>query len=44
MEVLVERNEIKPGKYIHFKGNSYEVIGMAAYSEMLEKMVVYRAF
>lgn len=36
-------NEIKPGKYRHYKGNMYEVIGMAKHSETLEDMVVYRA-
>ena len=35
--------EIKPGKYRHFKGNEYEVIGVARHSETLEEMVVYRA-
>jgi len=35
--------EIKPGKYRHFKGNLYEVIGMALHSETTEPMVVYRA-
>ena len=35
--------EIKPGKYRHFKGNEYRVIGMASHSETLEPMVVYRA-
>ena len=35
--------EIKLGKYRHFKGNEYEVIGIARHSETLEKMVVYRA-
>lgn len=35
--------EIKPGKYRHFKGNEYRVIGMAAQSETLEPMVVYQA-
>ena len=35
--------EIKPGKYRHFKGNYYEVIGIASHSETMEPMVVYRA-
>ncbi len=35
--------EIKPGKYRHFKGNEYEVLGLAKHSETLEPMVVYRA-
>lgn len=35
--------EIKKGKYRHFKGNEYEVIGVASHSESLEKLVVYRA-
>ena len=35
--------EIKLGRYRHFKGNEYEVIGIANHSETLEKMVVYRA-
>lgn len=35
--------EIRPGKYRHFKGMEYEVIGIARHSETMEKMVVYRA-
>ena len=35
--------DIKLGKYRHFKGNEYEVIGFARHSETLEEMVVYRA-
>lgn len=35
--------DIKLGKYKHFKGNEYEVIGLAHHSETMELMVVYRA-
>ncbi len=34
---------IKLGKYRHFKGGEYEVLGFATDSETLEKMVIYRA-
>lgn len=36
-------SEIKIGKYRHFKGNEYEVVGVANHSESLERLVVYRA-
>ena len=31
------------GKYRHYKGKEYEVIGVAHHSETLEELVVYRA-
>ena len=35
--------EVKMGKYRHYKGNEYEIIGLAKNSESLEEFVVYRA-
>lgn len=35
--------EIRPGRYRHFKGNEYEVLFLAKHSETGEDMVVYRA-
>lgn len=34
---------IKPGRYRHFKGKEYEVLGVARHSETEEDLVVYRA-
>ena len=34
--------EIRLGRYRHYKGGEYEVIGVACHSETLEAMVVYR--
>ena len=34
---------ITPGRYRHYKGHDYEVIGVARHSETEESFVVYRA-
>lgn len=35
--------DIKPGRYRHFKGKEYRVLFLARHSETLEEMVVYQA-
>lgn len=35
-------SELRPGLYRHYKGNSYQVIGIARHSESGEELVVYR--
>lgn len=39
----MENQNIRPGRYRHFKGRDYEVLYVATHSETLEPMVVYRA-
>lgn len=34
---------IQPGRYRHYKGRDYEVLGTAKHSETEEEFVVYRA-
>lgn len=34
---------VQPGRYRHYKGREYEVIGVARHSETEEEFVVYRA-
>jgi len=33
---------VQPGRYRHYKGNEYTVLGVALHSETLEELVVYR--
>lgn len=33
---------VKPGKYCHYKGGEYEVIGVAEHTETGERLVVYK--
>ncbi len=40
---LPELIKTPPGRYRHYKGGLYEVLGTARHSETLEPMTVYRA-
>ena len=35
--------DLKPGKYQHYKGKQYEVVGLARHSETLEELVIYKS-
>ncbi len=35
--------KVKLGKYQHYKGKFYKVIGVARHSETMEELVVYKA-
>lgn len=37
-----QMEELSKGVYRHYKGNLYEVLGIAIHSENLEKMVLYK--
>jgi hypothetical protein len=39
----MENNLVKLGKYRHYKGGEYRVVGVAKHSETLEEMVIYEA-
>jgi hypothetical protein len=42
MSDLAPLPETPPGRYRHYKGGEYEVIGVARHSETHEPLVVYR--
>lgn len=37
-----EPSDVKPGRYRHYKGRDYTVLGLARHSETQEVLVVYR--
>ena len=37
---MSDKTSIQPGRYLHFKGKEYSVIGTARLSETLEEMVL----
>jgi cyclomaltodextrinase / maltogenic alpha-amylase / neopullulanase len=39
----LDQSMVPPGKYRHYKGNDYEVMGLVHHSETLEVLVLYRA-
>ena len=43
METLPDLPTTPLGRYRHYKGGEYEVIGVARHSETLEPLVVYRS-
>ena len=40
---MMANTPIPLGRYRHYKGNEYEVIGIVRHSETLEDMVIYKA-
>lgn len=43
MNELTPLPTLAPGRYRHYKGGEYEVLGVVRHSETLEPMVLYRA-
>ncbi len=36
-------SNVRPGRYQHYKGKFYEVLGAAQHSETMEEVIVYKA-
>jgi hypothetical protein len=43
LDKLPEPPKLEKGRYRHYKGNEYDVVGVAFHTETLEPLVVYRA-
>ena len=41
--MVIAMDNLQPGRYRHFKGGEYELLGIATHSETEEPMVIYRA-
>lgn len=43
LDKIPEPPKLEKGRYRHYKGNEYDVVGVAFHTETLEPLVVYRA-
>lgn len=41
IEMVLPLEKVTAGRYLHYKGNEYEVVSVAKHSETLEKLVIY---
>ena len=43
MKLSPQAKSLKLGKYEHYKGKRYQVLGVALHSKTLEELVIYKA-
>lgn len=43
LDKIPEPPKLEKGRYRHYKGNEYEIIGLAYQTETLEPLVLYKA-